>query len=858
MKNTLLLLTLISFAVLSHAQSISISSSNVSCSGFADGSATAVATGGIPPYTYQWNDPSNQITPTATNLAVGTYAVIVTDAVTVTHTEVVTLSEPAPLAITTTSLTDPSCNGNADGQITVTVSGGVPPYTFDIGSGAQPTGYFPGLPAGSYSVVIMDANGCTATNSNVITENPGLTATSTVTNPSCNGNADGQITVIAAGGAPPYTFDIGSGAQPTGYFPGLPAGSYSVMIMDANGCNTSQSSVISESPALIAATTVTAPSCNGNSNGQITTTASGGVPPYTYQWSDPSNQITATATGLVAGVYSVVVTDANGCTATSSTVLSEIIVTVTLSWTTNDLEATFTSSSTNTTIGWQWDFGDGFSSSSPNPMHTYASPGTYSVCLITFSECGFDTTCADIVITGPCTSPTSYSVSNVQADEATLNWNAMPGALQYKIRFREVDGNWDFSTVSDPTTFKINTGLTAETDYEWQVKTLCDGDNSSYGALQTFTTGASYCENPTVLSSSNVTHDKVTFNWNAIGNAIKYKIRYRVAGSSDPWQQANTLAPATSRTRGGLTPSTNYEWQIKVECDMQSPTSYSPLQYFTTMAVYCVNPVTYSVTNLGSSSAQMNWNAVLPNAIQYKVRIRELNPTSAWTTHTVTNPNKFKGNLLPDTDYEWRVKTVCDQLSPGGYGPSQYFSTPAVTCAHPDTYWVDNQSTTEATLNWNSNAYAYQYKIKFREAGISAPWDQHYITPPATSFTKTGLSGSTQYEWKVQTRCTANSPGGYGPVQSYTHPVLRLAGATDNNTAINVFPNPTSGLLTVDLGDIEEAIVVVRNIHGQLVSRETVKDTRNHQVQLEGASGLYTVEVMTTDGNSEVFRVVKE
>jgi hypothetical protein len=87
---------------------------------------------------------------------------------------------------------------------------------------------------------------------------------------------------------------------------------------------------------------------------------------------------------------------------------------------------------------------------------------------------------------------------------------------------------------------------------------------------------------------------------------------------------------------------------------------------------------------------------------------------------------------------------------------------------------------------------------------------------------------------------------------------LRLAGATDNNTAINVFPNPTSGLLTVDLGDIEEAIVVVRNIHGQLVSRETVKDTRNHQVQLEGASGLYTVEVMTTDGNSEVFRVVKE
>jgi hypothetical protein len=72
------------------------------------------------------------------------------------------------------------------------------------------------------------------------------------------------------------------------------------------------------------------------------------------------------------------------------------------------------------------------------------------------------------------------------------------------------------------------------------------------------------------------------------------------------------------------------------------------------------------------------------------------------------------------------------------------------------------------------------------------------------------------------------------------------------------FPNPTSGLLTIDLENIEEAVIVVRNIHGQLVLQETVKDTRNHQVQLEGASGLYTFEVKTSAGQSEVFRVVKK
>jgi hypothetical protein len=110
----------------------------------------------------------------------------------------------------------------------------------------------------------------------------------------------------------------------------------------------------------------------------------------------------------------------------------------------------------------------------------------------------------------------------------------------------------------------------------------------------------------------------------------------------------------------------------------------------------------------------------------------------------------------------------------------------------------------------------------------------------------------------VKTSCAADSPDGYGPAQLFTLPVVRLSSTTSGDAAINVFPNPTSGLLTVDLGDIAEATIVVRNIHGQLVLRETVKDTRNHQVQLEGASGLYTIEVMTSDGQNEVFRVVKE
>jgi uncharacterized protein YjdB len=272
-------------------------------------------------------------------------------------------------------------------------------------------------------------------------------------------------------------------------------------------------------------------------------------------------------------------------------------------WTysTDDMIAGFSASTSGNPTSWLWDFGEGNTSSQENPSHTYTASGTYQVCLTATNACGTESTCGLVVVANAgCNSPTTYSATDILQGSATLNWNAMPGAVNYKLRFREVGaGSWDFATIGAPDTFKIKTGLNPATDYEWQIKTECATENSSYGALQTFTTTVAYCINPETLSTTDITHNKVTFNWNAIGNAIKYKIRYRPVGSST-WGQANTLAPAIFRTRGGLTPETDYEWQIKVECDEQSPTSYTPLQYFTTTADYCPNPNSFTITDLGA------------------------------------------------------------------------------------------------------------------------------------------------------------------------------------------------------------------------------------------------------------------
>ena len=127
--------------------------------------------------------------------------------------------------------TDVLCNGASDGTATVSASGGTSPYTYDIGSGAQASGSFTGLSAGSYTVTITDDNNCTTTVGVTINEPTALVGSlDATTDVLCNGGADGTATVSASGGTSPYTYDIGSGTQASGSFTGLSAGSYTCLL----------------------------------------------------------------------------------------------------------------------------------------------------------------------------------------------------------------------------------------------------------------------------------------------------------------------------------------------------------------------------------------------------------------------------------------------------------------------------------------------------------------------------------------------------------------------------------------------------------------------------------------------------
>ena len=297
----------------------SVVDSNISCNGFSDGGASASATGGTMPYTYAWSNAAT--TASITGVVAGTYTVTVSDNNSCTSTSSATITEPSALIAASVVDSNTTCNGFSDGGASASATGGTMPYTY-AWSNAATTASITGVVAGTYTVTISDNLGCSSTSSATITQPAALIAASVVdSNISCNGFSDGGASASATGGTMPYTY-AWSNAATTTSITGVVAGTYTVTVSDNNSCTSTSSATITEPSALIAASVVDSNiSCNGFSDGGATASAAGGTMPYTYAWSNSAT--TASITGVVAGTYTVTVSDNNGCTSTSSATITE-------------------------------------------------------------------------------------------------------------------------------------------------------------------------------------------------------------------------------------------------------------------------------------------------------------------------------------------------------------------------------------------------------------------------------------------------------------------------------------------------------------------------------------------------------
>ncbi|WP_276346192.1 cadherin-like domain-containing protein [Daejeonella sp. JGW-45] len=296
--------------------SLTSTKTDVSCFGEASGSINLSVSGGVAPYTYNWN--SGQTTEDISGLAAGSYTVTVTDSKGCVQVGSITITEPTEIIATITP-TAVNCYGTSTGSATLTVSGGTGAYTF-LWSNGQTTQNATGLAAGNYTVTVTDANGCEKVVPATITEPAEIIATITPTPANCFGSSTGSATLTVSGGTGAYTF-LWSNGQTTQNATGLAAGNYTVTITDTNSCQKTIPVSITEPAEIIASVTSTPVNCFGTSTGSATLTVSGGTGAYTFLWSN--GQTTQNATGLAAGNYTVTITDANSCQKTIPVSITE-------------------------------------------------------------------------------------------------------------------------------------------------------------------------------------------------------------------------------------------------------------------------------------------------------------------------------------------------------------------------------------------------------------------------------------------------------------------------------------------------------------------------------------------------------
>ncbi|WP_162819802.1 PKD domain-containing protein [Kordia sp. SMS9] len=357
-----------------------------------NGSITITSiTGGSGSYTIAWSNLGEGLS--QTNLSAGDYTITVTD--TNNCTASVTVTIPPPISFTIAPVVQQiSCFGANDGSINLNFQGGQEPIDFawtdDANAGTERNNLGPG----AYTVNITDATPCSYTETFIIIQPAELTLSGNITNAlDCDDASSGAINLLISGGSEPYTVSWSNG-ETSEDLNDIPAGDYLVNVVDGNGCEASDTFTIIRPPEIVIdVATETVVNCAAFSASQIfTAQVSGGVPPFSLNWSSGivtgvnDEMMTTSQNGLVI----LDVTDALGCTASYTfevdipefsdadfTLTSVAFETFGIYSQIDPIQ--FTTTTTGDDFSVSWDFGDGNFSNEENPIHSYASPGTYIV-----------------------------------------------------------------------------------------------------------------------------------------------------------------------------------------------------------------------------------------------------------------------------------------------------------------------------------------------------------------------------------------------------------------------------------------------------------------------------------------------
>ncbi|MBX7093708.1 MAG: T9SS type A sorting domain-containing protein [Flavobacteriales bacterium] len=288
------------------------------CEGGMEGGIDQTITGGAAPYNFNWNN--GELMEDLINVTPGNYTVVISDANGCDTTINYFITDAVAMDLLVFP-TNPNCGAN-DGSASVAVTNGTFPFEYYWSNG-DTTIVADTLSAGTYMVVVNDANGCSVSKTFGLNSANAPTLSANVTNASCSGIFNGAIDITASGGVAPYTYLWAHNGSANEDLINLKPGSYMVQVTDANGCAGFMSVDVGVSSIDLSNILVTQPSC-GNSDGEIVVNPNG-IGPFTYSWSANAGGATGnTVSNIPADVYFLTVTDANNCSANTVIAVSDL------------------------------------------------------------------------------------------------------------------------------------------------------------------------------------------------------------------------------------------------------------------------------------------------------------------------------------------------------------------------------------------------------------------------------------------------------------------------------------------------------------------------------------------------------
>ncbi|MEZ4952156.1 MAG: T9SS type A sorting domain-containing protein [Saprospiraceae bacterium] len=832
--------------------------------GVDDGTATATPSGGSGTYTYAWSN--GETTATITGLAPGTYVVTATDSNGCEDSQTVTVNNFGCAVTANTIGEDVSCNGNADGMASIDLANSANPISYEWSNG-ETTATIENLAPGTYVVTATDGNNCEIVSSIEIEEPAVLNANTTSTAVTAAGANDGTATANPTGGNGPFTYAWSNG-ETTATITGLASANYTVIVTDVNGCTSQQTVPVAPYACLIQATVTSSNiSCFGENNGQATVTLSNGLSPFTYEWSN--GETTATISGLTPGTYTVEVVDAVNCpTTTEVTIAEPTALEAQLMATSNADCGQANGSASVEGAGGTGSYSYEWSNGETTAAVTGLAGGTYTVSVTDANDCvattevqiTVDDTEAPMVVTqnisvnignnGTATlmpeqvdngSTDNCNIASMTLDVSSFDCSQL-GAQDVTLTVVDEAGNSSSAaavvTVTDQTAPEIAVqNITIQLDENGQASitpAMIDNGSTDNCGIEDWSIDIDQfsCDQ----TGNNAVVLTVT---DAAGNAS--------SGTSIVTVE-DTMAPEVDCPENMVLPYCNpvgnYEASATDNCSTnlvyQWPSDYPSGSTFPTGET----PLEIIVTDESDNTTTCSFSVRVPEAMSVEGNVQDV---LCFGENNGSVTAVVEGGAM-GYSYEWNTgattATITD-LPPGNYN---VVVTDEAGCSETQSFVVGEPTALNATVEslTNETLNNQDGAIDITPAGGVEPYTFNWTDGNGNFISsEEDLSGISAGNYNLE----VTDANGCISVQAFT--VQSVVSVLDFEMAskINIYPNPTTGIVTMELEDIHAkyANIHVFDVTGKMaLSQEQVDITSGaYQFDIsESATGVYIVRIL--------------